>query len=943
LLGREPEQAELYDALSLAFKGEPQVVVVGGDAGVGKTTLVADLAGRAAELGFTVGVGHCLDIDVGISFGPVIEALTTLVALIGDVDSRPLARRVRALLDPATPNSEEKRNLLEDLRLAVLEAAAFGPVLLVLEDLHWADSSTRDLAVALSRTARGRLLFVLSVRSDDLHRRHPARKALAEIGRITGGRRVELGPLDRASIAGIVASVSGVQPDPAMIQSVLERSEGNPLYAEEIAAAGSESIPDQLSDLLLARVDALAEGPRDVVRTASVDGTRVDIDTLTEVAGIEQVRLDAFLRNLLDANVLRSVGGSLEFRHGLMREAVYDDLLPDERARLHAELAGILQARLDGDPQPGLGVLSRVAFHWSAAHALPEAFVACIRAGMAARRFGGSDAVKHLERAVDLWARVPDPARLGGVAEADLFRLLAEVAVVDHDSARAERYIRAALDLVDDESDPLLASRVYIAYSQWPVELSDRLSHEEALERSVAYATGSPSAELASAFLAMGRWHAGRGFLQVAIGFAQRSVEVAAAVGCADIESSARAEGGMWLVFLGRGREGIAWLRAGVEFAESAGLLDQALWSQSRLAYNLMLVGEPEAGRALAESGRLRALEAGLPIVAAYNGEQAVEAMINMGAFADAEDLLEELHGAGIPEERWRWLRVRQHLARGDLEAAVPLERESMEWLSRHGGGRPADHVARQVDLFSTAGDAATALRVAQRALEALPDGGDSSLEHAEVIRAAFVALAAARIQGIAPPQGMRERAALSLERVLGWMTGEWSQTLPAAEALEAAALSLMLAGDPALAQWRAAEAAADRHGAYVALSPRLGLAAALLVAGERTAGQALLIETWQAASTMGARAIAEQAAKLAQRHRIALPGDDRLPNRLSALTAREREVLDVLATGATNRAIAERLFISEKTVSVHVSNLMSKLGVANRGVAAALARELAE
>ena len=113
MLGREPEQAELFDALSLALKGEPQVVVVGGDAGVGKTTLVAALAGRAEELGFTVAVGHCLDIEVGISFGPVIEAATTLLAGIEDLDARPLARRVRAFLDPSTPNGEEERNLLE--------------------------------------------------------------------------------------------------------------------------------------------------------------------------------------------------------------------------------------------------------------------------------------------------------------------------------------------------------------------------------------------------------------------------------------------------------------------------------------------------------------------------------------------------------------------------------------------------------------------------------------------------------------------------------------------------------------------------------------------------------------------------------------------------------------------------------------------------------------
>jgi hypothetical protein len=402
--------------------------------------------------------------------------------------------------------------------------------------------------------------------------------------------------------------------------------------------------------------------------------------------------------------------------------------------------------------------------------------VASIRAGLAAKRYGGSEAIKHLERAVDLWARVPDPARLGGVAKADLFRLLAEMAVVHHDSDRADRYMGAALDLVDEGSDPLLASRVYIAYAGWPVELPDRLSPRDALDRSVAYAGDTPSAELAGAFLALGRWDAERDLLEAAVGFAQRSIEVAAAAGCAEIESSARAEGGMWLVLLGRSPEGIAWLRSGVDVAESAGLLDQALWSQSRLAYNLMLVGEPEAGRALAESGRLRALQAGFPVVAAYNGEQAVEAMLNTGAFADAEVLLEQLHEAGMPEERWRWLRVKQHLAQGDLEAAVPLERTSMEWLSRHAGGNESDHVARQVELFSAVGDIATALQVAQRGLEAMP-GGDSRLAHAQVTRAAFVALAAARIHGDGPPEGMRERAAVSLEQVLGWMTDEWSQT----------------------------------------------------------------------------------------------------------------------------------------------------------------------
>src|SRR4051794_13994525 len=187
LLGRGREQAELYDALSLALKGVHQVAVVAGDAGIGKTTLVVDLAERADQLGFSVAVGHCLDIEAAISFAPVIEAVRALVAGSEQAESRPFARRMHSLLQPDASASVEQLNVLEDLRLTVLEAAACGPVLLVLEDLHWADTSTRDLAVALSRTARGRLLVVLTVRTDDLHRRHPARRALAEIGRVAGG------------------------------------------------------------------------------------------------------------------------------------------------------------------------------------------------------------------------------------------------------------------------------------------------------------------------------------------------------------------------------------------------------------------------------------------------------------------------------------------------------------------------------------------------------------------------------------------------------------------------------------------------------------------------------------------------------------------------------------------------------------------------------------
>ena len=209
---------------------------------------------------------------------------------------------------------------------------------------------------------------------------------------------------------------------------MLARSEGNPLYAEELLAAdqdaSQEGVPDHLSDLLLARIDALDEGPRALLRMASVNGTRLDTETLAELAGLDQAQMEGYLREALDANVLRQAAGSLEFRHPLLREAAYDDLMPDERTRIHGRLAEILQARVDADPDPGVAALSRLAFHWNAAHDLPRTLSASVQAGLAAKRLGAAEALTQFERALSLWDRVPDAQAVAGRPQAEIVVLL---------------------------------------------------------------------------------------------------------------------------------------------------------------------------------------------------------------------------------------------------------------------------------------------------------------------------------------------------------------------------------------------------------------------------------------------------------------------------------------------------------------------------------------
>ena len=287
--------------------------------------------------------GHCLDLDTGVPLQPVREALRGAVADRPAEELPPVTQRMAGFLLGGAPDGRARP--LEDLGLVVGELAAESPLMIVLEDMHWADRSTQDFAVSLSRTMQRAVCLVLTFRTDELTRRHPFRRALVEIGRSVGARRIDLPPLDRDGIAGIVEACTGRR-DAALVGSLLARPRATRSTPRSCLQAGADGLPGPLSDLLLARVDALSAATRDLLRLASVNGSRLDPALLAEVAGLDDDALDACLREAIDANVLRVTGEHLEFRHGLLREAVYDDLLPGERTRAHARLAAALQQRL---------------------------------------------------------------------------------------------------------------------------------------------------------------------------------------------------------------------------------------------------------------------------------------------------------------------------------------------------------------------------------------------------------------------------------------------------------------------------------------------------------------------------------------------------------------------------------------------------------------------
>jgi predicted ATPase len=332
MFGRDRELAEAVAALEAAAAGTPQVLLIGGEAGIGKTTLTTAIAEEAQVRGFRVLVGHCLDIDDGVPLRPVREALREAVVGRADEDLPPVSRRLAPYL-----RGDGDRASVDELCVVLGEQIAQGPALLVLEDLHWADRSTIDLATAVARTARGPLCLLLTYRADEVNRHHQFFGPLAELGRGPGAVRFELRALADDSIDAIVRS-RGLDDD-TLARQVAERSEGNPLYAEELLAAGPDGLPEQLGALLLARVDALGDTTRSVLRLASAHGSRIDPELVADASGLDAAAVDASLREALATNVVRQVGSHLDFRHGLLREAVYGDLMPGERAQAHRLLA----------------------------------------------------------------------------------------------------------------------------------------------------------------------------------------------------------------------------------------------------------------------------------------------------------------------------------------------------------------------------------------------------------------------------------------------------------------------------------------------------------------------------------------------------------------------------------------------------------------------------
>ncbi len=986
-IGRSEELERLKGALVTARGGQTSRFLVAGEAGVGKTRLVTELADAARENGALVLSGGCIDLgEGGVPYAPIVEALRTWVkgaseddleAILGHARSE-LARLVPDLgpVSGTPPDSVAGLSIgsgqgrLFELILAVLQRmAAIQPVALVVEDLHWSDRSTRDLLAFLVRNVRDMaVLLVMTYRSDELHRRHPLLPFLAELERSGNVERLELGRFDRRELGAQLRGIAGPDLDQALVDSIHARSNGNPFFAEELLVSardrGTVELPPTLREVLLAHVAVLSERAQEFLRIASAAGQRVDPVLLAAATGVETATLYETLREAVGHQILvpEIVAGEerYAFRHALLQEAVYDDLLPGERTRLHGAFASTLdEARIAGDPSR----LSEIAYHWYAAHDMPRAFDAARMAAAAAEKsYAFPEARAHYERALELWDQVPDAGSRAGLDRVALLESAASVARF-HEPTRGIAHIRTALGLVPEAADPIRAGLLHerLGRYAWIAGLGELAL--DAHRTAVRLIPANPPSEA--------RARAVAGLAQIltlqrrygeSLALAEEAIDLARSTGSRQIEGHALNTRSQDRVHDGEVEEGLADLSDALRIAEEVGNLDDIGRAYGNRVDLLDVAGRFEEAVAVAFEGYAVARRLGLiTFFGAHYLCNAANLLYRLGRWDESEAAArqaEEIGSMGINEILIREILARLAMARGRFKEAGEGLRAARPLAVQAADGQviePVHASLAELALWERRPDeAATVIAAGLASMPETPDVRHLELyalglrAHADLAELARARRASA--EAVAPVAAggelidvVRQRHAVAVRRpALAAQTAAWMALCDAEHQ--------RLQGNPAAYAWHVSAEAWDAVGRpYPAAYARWREAEALLAErGDRKVAAAALTSVVETATRLGAQPLRSEAEALALRARLSLvnepppaaepPDDD--ATRLG-LTAREREVLALVAAGRTNRQIGEELFISEKTAGVHVSNILGKLGVAGRGEAAAVAHQL--
>ena len=949
LIGRDAELARLQQLCAHAVEGTFTLALVKGDAGIGKSRLVRELEASEAAAGVLTLRGSCFPIaGEEAPYGPLVAALRDvpterLEAAAGRLPESliaELAILLPALGRQAPAGRDGSRGAqgrqYEYLLELLARLADDAPVVLIIEDLHWADPSTLDFVSFVARNARKeRVLLVATHRLHDGRDLQALERYVDQLERCPAVETIALGPLTVAQVSEQIEAILQRPADVTITRRITARTQGNPFYVEELIAHGHTAeapLPAGQAATLLERVSTLSAETQHVLQTLAAFGRAIEHDVLAEAAGIEEPGLSNLLRTAVDAHVIEADGATLTFRHALTREAVYDALLPGERRRLHAAAARALFER------PDITDAAELAVQWRAAGEPAAALAASLEAARAAAGvYAYSEAVEHYTAAVALWSSAD-------ATDLDHAGMLLDAADAAYRAGADDlpiQWCELGLAALGENPDPRRAATFFERLGRF---------QDHHLDKSLSYYNeallcldDAPSAERArllgdeSLTLTLSvRWEEAREL-------AERALAIAREAGADAEEGFARSVLGLVLAYLGEFEAAEAHLDEARRIGEALERPEDASRAYVHLGEVRRLRGDlPGALEVMAaglEASRQLGVEASYGRYFALN---AAEDEYELGHWDAAQERIDRLAGASLTwSETLLRLTVSGQLAasRGEfalarawLDEACGQLRESSatEWTAYVG--------ACVIELQLTAGEPEQALATAASELERV-SGREEQLYTPALVEVAVRAAADVAITG-------DEEALRTAERHADWLADFLDDAAPPtalAQLAGALAERARARGASSAEQWDRVACEWDRlQHPYRAAYARVREAEARLAGdGDREAAAHALSKALTVAGTLGATPLSEWANALASRKRLQRAVVSRLESAgpEERLTRREREVLELVVEGRTNRQIGGELHITEGTAALHVSRILGKLEVKTRGQAAAVAR----
>jgi DNA-binding CsgD family transcriptional regulator len=956
LVGRDRELKLLTDSLRAASTGRPGTVIVSGEAGIGKTRLVEELMEHAATTGGLVASGSCSPVSgARLPYGPVVDLIASLLRQVPDLPAL-VPEEAWLAVAPLTGlrvNAWE----LPDLRLAstrlfvgfvelLAAASARQLALLVVEDVHWADQASVDLLTFVARRlGRERILLVVTNRPAGTQQPVPIRSALGELRRLPSTVDVSVDPLSPSSVRALVAELPAGAAR-SQLDEIAERSGGIPFFALHLATHDAgQAISPHLRDVLLSSLEGLSRGEKALLVLLTVIGDVNDADLLLTASGASPEEFNERARALMDRGLIVVRGASIGFRHALLREVVVQDTLPSERVSAHAGAADAL-LRSAAARQPGRA--AQLAHHLMGCGRHVDAIGYAIRgARHASGIWAFTDAWELFSAVLRLWPLVDEPEAATGVTYPQLLR----------EAAMASRWrggLDDALSLLREASElpdvpPVTRAETEHAYGQVLWAAGDMGASLAAHRRAEALLPTAGNARLRSAVLAaLAHGLMVTGQSQEAEKTARNAVDLATSVGADRERIHASITAAAVRAQLGEVDEAVHALRVCLPQARRLDDIELVVRCYGNLTFALGIACRYEELAAAAAEG-LRACRRYGPVVSLASTlmNNQVNALVTLGRWDEAVEV------AGVALDGATASSVGSHLRIALAEVAVA-----------RGDAREADRLLAQANEFGADDPYLTsALSVvrAERALwERRPRVAESAIAAAlpslqaqddalPLLEACWLGLRAAA--DVAESQIPRRRAGAS-EAPLDLM--DLARRASERTALPVAAVILSqcqaeahrITGTDVPEEWAAAATAnAELKRPYFRAYCLFRLGAAQLRRQARSAARSALSDGLQLAETLGAEPLATEIHTLASVADLRLDPPAVPPSPAGdatkapyGLTPREREILELLTTGATNRLIGRALFISERTASVHVSNILAKLGAANRTEAARIA-----